>query len=162
MLIEQLSCRKQKSGRNVREDLLGHLHSPGGGDPGQASLISPVGELRSACPPAIFERDEARVVRIRAPEIELPSSVSLSVLDRIPEQEMYPTEIVGPFVGASILVDVDVLEGEREDASDRSSIFRSHANLGSLTQAVQEVSEPVAGLRRQLLPPSRSPEKVVE
>src|SRR2546426_8581032 len=119
MLIEQLPGGNQNTVRHVSEDLLCHPHSPSAGGLSQACRISPIGQLRSARPPAIFERDKARVVGIRTTQIELASSVSLSFLDRIPEQQVHRTEIVEPLVGASILVDKDILEGERDRKSTR-------------------------------------------
>src|SRR5438552_18759116 len=148
MLVEELPGGNQNTVRHVSEDLLCHPHSPSAGGQSQACRISPIGQLRSARPPAVFERDKARVVGIRTTQIELASSVSLSFLDRIPEQEVHRTEIVEPLVGASILVDKHAFERDRENARDRLSVLRGHANLRLVTQAVQYIAKPVAGMGR--------------
>src|SRR2546426_7631025 len=112
MLIEDLPCRSQKAVRDTSKDLFCHPHFPTSSGGGRlACRISPIGQLRSGSTPALLEGDQARVVGIRATEIELASSVPLSFLDRIPEQEMHAAETVEPLVGTSVLVHEHIFEG---------------------------------------------------
>src|SRR5271157_5423755 len=124
-----------------------------------------ISKIRQLCPssaPAIFERDQSRIVTIAAPHVEFGKLIPLGFLDRIPEQELCATQITEFAIGAAVLVNKYVFVAEGKDTRNWAPIFGCNSNLNFIAYTSQDVSKPVDWLRRQPVPAARHQEKMVE
>ncbi len=65
---------------------------------------APSRQRRAHCRPALLERNQARIVEIRPPEIEFFNPGLSGLLDRLPEQQRRGTQIVKFRISPPVLV----------------------------------------------------------
>src|SRR5579863_6532793 len=114
-----------------------------------AGAVSPVGQGRSGCAPAIFENAQARVLPFATSQVELRKVLFLGFLNRSPQQQLDAAQTVVSLVRASVFVHQLVLVAERENASDRPPVCRGHTNLNVVAQDLAQILEPRFRLGRQ-------------
>src|SRR6267378_1770633 len=110
----------------------------------------------------VLKDNQSRVVEIRAPEVKLPHSGPLRVLNCLPKQERHTPPIVNTRVRAAILVHHGVAVTQRQDAGDGTPSFGSDTNLEPVTETRNQVPEPIHGLRRHFVPSARQNEQVIK
>src|SRR5713226_8521992 len=75
---------------------------------------------------------------------------------------MHATKVVESGVGAAVLVDQGLLMTQRQNRRDGLLSFKGHANLECITEAIDQITEPISGLWRQLMPPPSKQLQTIE
>ena len=95
----------------------------------------------------VLKRDQALLIQVRPPKIDLLGTRCLGFLDKSPEQKRHGTEVVMAFVGAAVLIDDRTPVAESQHRGDRCTAFRGHADLSLLAHAFDDILEPRSRLR---------------
>jgi hypothetical protein len=75
---------------------------------------------------------------------------------------MHATKVIESGVGAAVLVDQGLLMAQRQNPGDGLLILKGHANLECFTEAIDQITEPISGLWRQLMPPPSKQLQAIE
>src|SRR5690349_18324045 len=113
--------------------------------------MTPVRQRGPRRAPALLEGDEARLIPVRTTEIELRDPVAVRLLNRVPEEERHPAEIVPASVGAAVLVDHRLAVADREDARHGPPVLGRDADAGALSEALHHVLQPRPRRRRHAM-----------
>src|ERR1700675_2707172 len=75
---------------------------------------------------------------------------------------MHATKVVESGVGAAVLVDQSLLMTQVQNPRDGLLIFKGHSNLECFAEGIDQITEPLSGLWRQLMPPSSKQLQAIE
>lgn len=96
-----------------------------------------------------LEGEEAIVVSVGTAEIKLKGAGTLGVLNGLPEEENHSSEIMKAIIGTTVFVNEGILVAEGEDGGERLLALRDDPDAERRTETLQEIAEPIEGLRRK-------------
>lgn len=94
-----------------------------------------------------LEGEEAIVAGVGTAEIKLKGPGTLGVLNGLPEEESHSAETVEALIGTTVFVNEGILVSEGEDGGERLWALRGNPDAERGTETLQEIAEPIDGLR---------------
>src|ERR1700683_3265853 len=98
--------------------------------------MSPMNYRGSMLSPIIPESNQSSVMLLGPAQTEFSRASRLGVLNRSPEKQRHCAEVLKVQVGASVFVQGDILEAQRQDGCDRGLILVCQPDFQSVAQAI--------------------------